>query len=347
MTDASVTDRTEIQASVLAALISAFGLEEVRERFYLADGLMNANWKVDTPAGVFALKRVTDVALDQLVRNLGVLASLASDGIPVVAPVYTDAGALVAEVGGGVWCLFPWVTGSHLRGVDLSLSQAASLGQHLGLLHEGLDRACGKGLLTAVPETVPAEVTTPERAVAKAERLSGAVGNKGASTAFDMAAMDALEQRPVLIGNHADRRPRDEVPAGRHGWTHGDVQYRNLLWSGGDLAAILDWDRVGIRPYAEEVVRTAQVQFGVGGVFDLARVSEFVRGYRSVVPLEASALADGARRLWWKRMTDFWQLEFHYDRGDFSFDELFTADEALLHWWTERLDQVEDAFAAG
>lgn len=102
-----------------------------------------------------------------------------------------------------------------------------------------------------------------------------------------------------------------------------------------------------MRRYAEEVVRTAQVQFGVDGVFDLARVSEFVRGYRSVMPLEASALADGARRLWWKRMTDFWQPEFHYDRGDFSCDELFTADEALLHWWTDRLGQVEDAFMEG
>ncbi|MEU9089733.1 phosphotransferase [Streptomyces sp. NPDC048428] len=347
MTDEIAKDSTDIPGSVLAELTSTFGLVEVRNQRYLIDGLMNANWKVDTAAGVFALKRVTDVSLDRLVRNLGVLDSLASDGVPASAPVPTASGSLVAEVGGGVWCLFPWVTGSHLRGVDLSLSQAASLGVHLGRLHEGLDRACDIGLLPAVPEAAPAEVTMPEQAVEKAERLSGAVGIKGAGTAFDMAAMAALEQRRVLIGKHADRRPRGEVPAGRHGWTHGDVQYRNLLWAGGDLAAILDWDRVGIRPYAEEVVRTAQVQFGVDGVFDLGRVSAFVRGYRSVVPLEASALVDGARRLWWKRMTDFWQLEFHYDRGDFSFDELFTADEALLHWWTERLDQVEDTFAAG
>ncbi|MFB6873996.1 hypothetical protein [Streptomyces sp. NPDC056323] len=48
-----------------------------------------------------------------------------------------------------------------------------------------------------------------------------------------------------------------------------------------------------------------------------------------------------------KRITDFWQLEFHYHRAGFSFDELFTADEALLHWWTERLDPVEDAYSAG
>ncbi|WP_395369330.1 phosphotransferase [Streptomyces tubercidicus] len=347
VTDATVTDRTEIPGSVLAELTSVFRLGEVRERRYLADGLMNANWKVETLAGVFALKRLTDVPLDRLRRNLGVLASLADDGLPVAAPAVTGSGALVAEVGGGVWCLFPWVPGTHGRGVDLSLSQAASLGAELGRLHEGLGRACDRGLLPAVPETVTAEVTTPERAVEKSERLSAAVGDRGTGSAFDTAAAAALEQRRVLIGKHADRRPQDEAPAGGHGWTHGDVQYRNLLWEGGELAAVLDWDRVGVRPYAEEVVRTAQVQFGVDGVFDLARVSAFVGGYRSVVPLETFALLDGVRRLWWKRMTDFWQLEFHYDRADFSCDELFTADEALLHWWTGQLCEVEAAFAEG
>ncbi|MFI6696291.1 phosphotransferase [Streptomyces sp. NPDC050433] len=347
MTDATVTSSPAVPDVALAELASIFGLGEVREQRYLADGLMNANWQVDAQAGVFALKRVTDVSLDRLVRNLRALSSLAADGLPVSAPVATASGSLIAEFGGGVWCLFPWVAGTHVRGVDLSLFQVRSLGAELGRLHEGLGRACDRGLLPATPQTLTADVTAPERAVEKSERLSIAAGEKGNRSPFDVAATVALEQRRALLDQHADRRPQDAVPRGRHGWTHGDVQYRNLLWADGELSAVLDWDRVGVRPYAEEVVRTAQVQFGVGGVFDLARVTAFVRGYRSVVPLETSALLDGVRRLWWKRMTDFWQLEFHYDRGDFSFDELFTSDEALLHWWTERLDQVEDAFAAG
>ncbi|WP_405626835.1 phosphotransferase [Streptomyces sp. NBC_01396] len=347
VTDATRADRTDIPGSVLAELADAFGIEEVRERRYLADGLMNVNWKVDTPVGPFALKRVTDVSLDRLSRNLGVLAALAGDGIPVSAPVTTSAGSLVAEVGGGVWCLFPWAAGAHVRGIDLSLSQAASLGVQLGRLHVSLGRACGRGLLPVVPDAVTAEVTSPEQAVEKSHRLTAAVADKGTGSAFDVAAVAALDQRRELIAEHADRCPRQATPEGAHGWTHGDVQYRNLLWEGEKLAAVLDWDRVGVRPYAEEVVRTAQVQFGVDGVFDLARVSAFVGGYRSVMPLEDTALADGVRRLWWKRMTDFWQLEFHYDRGDFSCDELFTADEALLHWWSDRLDQVEDVFVAG
>ncbi|MEV4335493.1 phosphotransferase [Streptomyces sp. NPDC049590] len=347
MIDATVAARGDIADSVLAELIDVFGLGEVWECRYLADGLMNANWRLDTPAGRFALKRVMDVSLDRLQRNLGVLAALSADGVPVSAPVPSTAGSLVAQVGGSTWCLFPWVVGTHVRGVDLSLSQVAVMGRHLGCLHLSLGGACERGLLPGVPETITTEVTSPERAMEQTERLSAAVLDKGTGSDFDKSVAVALDQRRALVVEYADRRPRSATPEGDHGWTHGDVQYRNLLWDGGALAAVLDWDRVAVRPYAEEVVRTAQVQFGVGGVFDLARVSAFVEGYRSVVPLEPSALVDGVRRLWWKRMTDFWQLEFHYDRGDLSFDELFTADEALLHWWTDRLDQVEDAFAAG
>ncbi|MYX94084.1 phosphotransferase [Streptomyces sp. SID486] len=344
---ATVAARSGIAESVLGELIDAFGLGQVRESRYLADGLMNANWKLDTPVGQFALKRVTDVSPERLQRNLGALAALGAGGVPVSAPVPTISGSLVAQASDGAWCLFPWVAGSHVPGVDLTLSQVSALGAHLGRLHVSLGRACGRGLLPGVPETISADVTSPERAVEKVERLSAAVRALGTGSEFDRAVAGALEHRRALVLKYADHRPRSATPEGDHGWTHGDVQYRNLLWEDGALAAILDWDRIAVRPYAEEAVRTAQVQFGVGGVFDLARVSAFVEGYRSVVPLEPSALVDGVRRLWWKRMTDFWQLEFHYDRGDFSFDELFTAEEALLHWWTDRLHQVEGAFAAG
>ncbi|MCX4734955.1 phosphotransferase [Streptomyces sp. NBC_01363] len=347
MIDATVADGTVIPGNILTELTDAFGLGRVEGLHYLPEGLMNANWRLAAPDATFALKRVADVPRDRLSRNLGMLASLAADGVPVSAPVATASGALVAEADGGAWYLFPWMAGVHVRGVDLSLSQASLLGAHLGRLHEGLGRVCDQGLLPVVPETITTDVTTPERAVQKSERLSAEVRANGTGSPFDEAATAFLEHRRALITKHAGRRPQDTTPVGSRGWTHGDVQYRNLLWEGGELVAILDWDRVGVRPYAEEVARTAQVQFGVDGVFDLARVSAFVRGYRSVVPLELSALADGVRRLWWKRMTDFWQLEFHYDRGDFSFDELFTADEALLRWWTDRLGQVEDAFAEG
>lgn len=345
VTDANVAGRTHIPVDDLAELIEVFDIGEVLDRRHLADGLMNVNWRLDTPVGRFALKRVTDVPIDRLRRNHAVLPVLVSHGVPVHAPLPTVSGDVIAEVGGSGYCLFPWSDGEHVRGIDLCLSQVAELGAHLARLHTVLNRAAEGAGLPAVPPSVTAEVTEAGRAVEKADRLAGAVPTGGVGDVFDVAASAALEERKLLLDKHAHLRPEGEVHAGPHGWTHGDFQYRNLLWASGELVAVLDWDRLGIRSYAEEVVRTAQVQFGVKGVFDLERVSAFTAGYRSVIRLEPAVLVDAARRLWWKRMTDFWQLEFHYDRGDHSCDDLFLADEALLHWWTERLDAVERAFA--
>lgn len=112
------------------------------------------------------------------------------------------------------------------------------------------------------------------------------------------------------------------------------------------MTAVLDWDRVQVRPYGEEVARTAQVQFGAEGRLDLERVAAFVTGYRTVVPLDGDDLGDAVSRLWWKRLTDFWQLEWHYDRKDRSCEKLFLADEPVVQWWTGHLEDVQAAFAA-
>ncbi|MFJ8661852.1 phosphotransferase [Streptomyces sp. NPDC093795] len=345
VTNAHMASRHRIPSHDLAELIKDFDLGDVVDWRHLADGLMNMNWQLNTSRGTFALKRVTDVPLDRLRRNFAVLPTLAEAGIPVIVPVVVSSGGVVVEVGGSGYCLFPWAQGAHVRGVDLPLAQVRRLGAVLAKLHLALRHAAETGVFPAVPDSLTADVVTPERASEKADRLATAARAHGSGDSFDAAALDALAKRRVLLAKYAALRPEGDVPAGPYGWTHGDFQYRNLLWADGDLTAVLDWDRLGVRPYAEEVVRTAQVQFGVEGVFDLERVAAFVSGYRSVIPLEPAALLDAARRLWWKRMTDFWQLEFHYDRGDHSCDDLFIADEALLHWWTERLDEVERAFS--
>ncbi|MEU3952964.1 phosphotransferase [Streptomyces achromogenes] len=111
MIDATAAARGDIAESVLGELIDAFGLGEVRERRYLADGLMNANWRLDTPAGQFALKRVTDVSLERLQRNLRVLAALAADGVPVSAP--STHGLGVAGGAGRRWRLVPVPVGGR------------------------------------------------------------------------------------------------------------------------------------------------------------------------------------------------------------------------------------------
>jgi homoserine kinase type II len=135
VTDGNVADRTRIPSDDLAELIKAFDIGEVLDRQYVSDGLMNVNWRLDTPVGRFALKQVTDVPLDRLRRNLAVLPALASHGVSVCAAQSTVSGDVIAEVGGSGYCLFRWSAGQHVRGIDLPLSQASELGAHLAQLH--------------------------------------------------------------------------------------------------------------------------------------------------------------------------------------------------------------------
>lgn len=339
-----VTDTTpeDHLLAAMPALSRTFGLGEVRGRQFLAHGLMNRNWRLDTGSGTYAVKEITDVPLPKVRRNLAALAGLARDGISAPAPLTADNGDLVAEIDGRGYCVLPWVDGEHVEGTDLTLDQVRDLGCVLARLHESL----GRHSPGALPEQPPAaKVGDP----AKADRAAVALIDRLESapvTDFAKAAIEALHERRDLITRYIEARPENDVAAGPFGWTHGDFQYRNLLRDGGRLVAILDWDRLGVRPYGEEVARTAQVQFGVGGAFDLDRVAAFCAGYRSVIDLPEADLADAVTRLWWKRMTDFWQLEFYLDRQDLAFGEMFLTDEALLHWWTDRAGEVQAAYAA-
>ncbi|MFH8387173.1 homoserine kinase [Kitasatospora sp. NPDC018058] len=331
----------------LVVLGESFGLGEIQACCFLPNGLMNGNWRLETAEGAFALKRIMDVPLPLARRNLAVLAELADAGVPVGRPMATTSGETVAEVADRGYCLIPWLEGGHRPGTELTMEQAGDLGVLLGQIHRVLNGERTARLLPPGSGPASAPVTTPAVAHTEADRFLAMIAALESPAAFDAEAAQALGERKILLDKYGSERPGTEVAAGPVGWTHGDVQHRNVLWRDGKIAGVIDWDRIRVRPFGEEVARTATVQFGgEDGFLDLERTAAFVAGYRSVVPILVPALADAVERLWWKRMSDYWQLVFHYDRNDHSCDHLFLPAERLLAWWTERREDVQEAFAA-
>jgi homoserine kinase type II len=337
------TSRTVEFGQDLPVLVERFGLGRVTGIEYLVHGLMNPNWRVETDTGVFVVKRIVDVPLERARRNLATPGALASFELPVCAPFADGEGEYVVEAAlGRGYCIFPWVEGVHVEGGDLTFGEAARLGELTGRLHRGLRQVADDLGWPPVSAEVRSKVGTVEVAAREADRFLDVIGALDAPVRFDRAAAAALRQRKAMLANHAGHHPVSERPQCPVGWTHGDLQYRNLLWRDGSVAAVLDWDRVAMRPLAEEVVRTAQVQFAAcDGRWDLDRAATFVAGYRGVVDLTDEELGDAVERLWWKRLTDFWPLQWHYDKGDFGCDELWESGEALLAWWCEHSDLVK------
>ncbi|MFE3198508.1 phosphotransferase [Embleya sp. NPDC059237] len=327
-------------------LIHAFDLGAIHRTAHLAEGLMNRNWLIDTDAGRFVLKQVLDVPFATARRNLAVLARLDADGIPACPAVPSAEEELVVGIGDRGYSLFPWVEGTHRHGTTLDAERATELGALLGRIHRALNEANVAAALPAKPDSVGAAAESPWDAVAEADRLLGVVAALPEPSAFDRRVVELLEQRKVLIEKYAVSRPGDDLPLGPFGWVHGDFQHLNVLWGDEGVVAVLDWDRIRVKPFGEEVARSATLLFGrESGELDLERVAAFVAGYRSVVPIGVAELADAVERLWWKRMCDFWQLVFHYDRANHTTDHLFFSATDFLHWWTAHRDEVQAAFA--
>ncbi|MGH3980700.1 MAG: phosphotransferase enzyme family protein [Pseudonocardiaceae bacterium] len=319
----------------------------------LTEGLMNRNWRVGTREGVWALKRVLDVDVDQARRQHRVTRTLAGLGLPVPPPHTTpDGDTLVSLRDRGLFAVLPWVDGVHRDGGDLTLDECRNLGVLLARIHQGLGRDGLASVLDPAPESQTVAVTGAAKAKAKIDHYLGLVDACTEGDGFDDVVRRRLAERQALLERLAYLRPDDTQAVAPVGWVHGDFHDRNLLWSHQPpsyVTAVLDWDRLRIGPLAAEVVRTATLIFAYDltpelRALDLQRVAAFTAGYRDITPLADAALADAAHRLWWERVCDVWQLKWHYDKADPSCDHLFVWASALLAWWSEHRDSVASAF---
>ncbi|WP_320775540.1 phosphotransferase [Streptomyces sp. CRN 30] len=306
-------------------------------------GLLNRGWRLCTTRGRFFLKHHSDpetgtpAAIHRQHRATRRLAGL---GVPVAPALPDRDGRTVAVVGGHCFALHPWVEGRHRHGGQLTTAQCERLGALLGVVHSGLERVMPtRGRHRAGPATS----ADPADTFALIDDLLARVRRHRPADPFDELARHRLLERRALLERHADRRP----PRGAAvGWVHGDFHPFNLLYKGDAPAAIVDWDRLGLRPRAEEAVRAAAIFFvRPAGPLDLTKVRAYARAYRRAAGATPSQLAAAVHRVWWERLNDFWMLRWHYERGDRRADPQFPAASALAVWWTREYDAVCAAFA--
>ncbi|MEH0420243.1 phosphotransferase [Streptomyces sp. B21-083] len=193
-----------------------------------------------------------------------------------------------------------------------------------------------------IAEPLQAPSADPADTFALIDDLLAHVRRHRPTDAFDELARHRLLERRALLEQHADRRP---PPGGSVGWVHGDFHPFNLLYKGDAPAAIVDWDRLGVQPRAEEAVRAAAIFFvRPAGTLDLPKARAYARAYRRAAGATPSELAAAVHRVWWERLNDFWMLRWHYERGDTRADSQFPAASALAVWWTREYDVVCGAF---
>ncbi|WP_438818690.1 phosphotransferase [Streptomyces venezuelae] len=315
----------------------------------VAEGLLNRGFRLSTTRGTYFLKQHLDAPTADratIARQHRATQRLHALGLPVAPPLPDAAGRTVVVVDGHCYALHPWIDGRHRDGAELSTGCSRRLGTLLGQVHTALDRVMEPPGPDGAPGTgddggrASAEVHDTFRAIDELIRLARAHRPRDS---FDALAEHRLRERRRLLAQHAHHRP---PPAAAAGWVHGDFHPLNLLYRGAEPAAIVDWDRLGVRPRAEEAVRAAAIFFvRPGGELALEKVRAYARAYRRATGADRAELAAAAHRVWWERLNDFWTLRWRYQLHDRRADPQFPAVSALAVWWTREYEAVRDAFA--
>jgi Ser/Thr protein kinase RdoA (MazF antagonist) len=304
----------------------------------VTQGLLNRGYRLATTRGAYFLKHHLDGDHEAIAHQHRATKRLQTLGVPVAPPVEDADGATVAVIGGRCYALHPWIDGRHRDGAQLSTAQSRRLGSLLGLVHTCLARVMEPG--PAAPAAY--ESADPEETFALIEELLVHARTVRPRDSFDTLAEHRLLQRRTLLARYADRRP---PPGGGGGWVHGDFHPLNLVYRGAEPAAIVDWDRLGVQPRAEEAVRAAAIFFvQPAGELELTKVRAYARAYRRAAGADAQELAAAVHRVWWERLNDFWILRWRYQLHDRRADPQFPAVSALAVWWTREYAAVREAF---
>ncbi|MET7365554.1 phosphotransferase [Streptomyces sp. NPDC005566] len=314
----------------------------------LTKGLLNHGYRISTTRGAYFLKHhldkhhLDDASGDHatIVRQHRATQQLHSLGVPVAPPLADTEGDTVTVIDGQHYALHPWVDGLHRDGAQLTTAQSQRLGALLGAVHTHLEQV----MEADPPPPLRGQSPDPADTFALIDDLLAAARGMGPRDAFDELAVHRLLERRTLLEQHAHRRP--PTPAGpARGWVHGDFHPLNLLYRGADPVAIVDWDRLGVQPRAEEAVRAAAIFFvRPDGELDLEKVRAYARAYRRSAGAGAAELAAAVHRVWWERLNDFWILRWRYRLHDRRADPQFPAVSALAVWWTREYEAVCGAF---
>ncbi|WP_407551512.1 phosphotransferase [Streptomyces sp. Pv4-95] len=309
----------------------------------VAEGLLNHGYFLATTHGRYFLKHHLDGDLGALSRQHRATRRLGALGLPVAPPVADMDGRTVTVLDGRCYALHPWIEGGHLGGAALTGDRSRRLGALLGLVHTALEQVMADAPHPPRPPYAEA-AADPARTFEMIDDLLALARRARPRTSFDELAEHRLLERRSLLERQAHRRPAPgSQPAA--GWVHGDFHPLNVLYRGGEPAAIVDWDRLGVQPRAEEAVRAAAIFFvRPCGTLDLAKVAAYAGAYRGACGAGPGELAAAVHRVWWERLNDFWMLTWRYRLGDRRTDPQFPAAAALAVWWTREYTRVQDAF---
>lgn len=258
---------TVIGDEELAGALRAWGLpapERVRPE---PKGGVNTGYHLWSGGRRFFLRVSEGKSAADVAFEVEVLRFLAEARFPVPSLVPAADGGAAVEVAGRPALLFAYAAGEELAERDVTPEHCRRIGEQLARLH---DLAAG----------FPAERPNPY-GLARVERWIAELGDGGG----DAEVAAAL---PLFREELARARA---LPGAPRGLVHGDPFRDNVLWIGGRVAAVLDWEMACTDPFALDVGIALCAWCWAEGAFDGARARALLSGYRAKRRVEPETLS--------------------------------------------------------
>jgi len=259
---------TQLGAAELADVAATFDLGSVTSHATIAAGTINSNFLVETDRARWFVRVNEGKAEEDVAWEARLVAALAAGGVTTPPPVAARDGRPYAPLGTKFVSVFPWRTGAHLAPNDVTPALASRLGAALAQLHK-------------VGRELPASWRRPsiydhDHLVA---RFAGFANHPDPELAHAIAILgDELARAAAAI------EIRSAAP---QGIIHGDLFRDNVLWEGGELSAILDFEQASGGSLAYDLGVCINDWCWTDGP-NLGLVRALLAGYQSVRELTAA-----------------------------------------------------------
>ncbi len=258
----------------------------------IEDGTLNWNFHVATNAGDYVLRCHRDnLESERIEGEHALLAWVVERGIPAPVPVLARSGQTLIEGGGHRWSLARRLPGRHVPRGTFAAAQARALGEMHGKL---------QSLLASHPESQDAGMTlqwdieSSKRALAKLVEIASERGEEEWVVAALRRQRELLDGLEVLTTADVVGLPRQLL--------HGDFHDQQVLVSGNEVSAVLDWEIWRTDPRAWELVRA----LSFSKILNSPRQEDYLAGYCQHIRLTEDE-ARLALRLWFQsRIVGVW-----------------------------------------
>lgn len=320
----------------LQAIIDHFNLGQIISSSSAEGGVMNHNMIIETDSGKYFIKHVREKIETRLPLVYRIEHGMKTKGIPAVAMLANENGDFLFSDKSGTYCVYPYVS-SKLP--EMNKVIAREMGKLLARIH-----LVGRDLLLELEQNhVDTESNNNPGSKEYQEKVTEELHvykklilekvEKGTSDATDDKFLEFINVKLELMHHCVWNEPVDEEKV----IIHGDFHNRNLLYEGGEIIAVCDWEAACDDFPSYELARTLLIS--KNDFPNLECVSEMYAGYNEVIPVDKQVLERALENRLSITIASRWIEKKYYQRNDDRANCYLPSDIALLTEYRQLREQ--------